>query len=244
MLRIAICDDSLEEQAHMGALVREYKSINAERFETELFCFGSAFDMLAALDGGLSFDIILLDVMMPGLTGLEAAREMRSTGKASKIIFLTSSPEFAVESYDVEAFYYALKPIWKEKLFVLLDKAVAELNMGAEESLLIKSGAGITRILLSTVEFIEVVGRKILYLRIDKSVLEAAGSMNETQAVLARFPQFLKIHRSYIVNLHYIDKLTQRNVKMSSGLLVPLPKANYPLLKEKYLEWSFDGRTE
>ncbi len=241
MLRIAICDDSLEEQTQLSSIIREYREINAERFETELSGFCNALDMLAAMESGLCFDIILLDVIMPGMTGIEAARELRTMDKTVKIIFLTTSPEFAVDSYDVSAFYYALKPIWKEKLFLVLDRAVTELRMDTDESILIKSSSGLARVFLYSIEYIEVVGRKIFYHRTDRTTLEASGSMNETQATLEEFPQFIKAHRSYMINLAHVDKLSQRNIKMSSGSLLPLPKANFPFVKEKYLEWSFSG---
>ena len=74
----------------------------------------------------MRFDILLLDVIMPGENGIDAAREIRRYDNNVKIIFLTSSAEFAVESYTVGAYFYQLKPIWEESFFRLMDSVIAE----------------------------------------------------------------------------------------------------------------------
>lgn len=71
---------------------------------------------------GVNYQLLLLDILMPGFTGIQAAREIRTFDSETKIIFLTSSPEFAVESYGVDAFYYLLKHIREGDLFPVLDR--------------------------------------------------------------------------------------------------------------------------
>lgn len=91
----------------------------------------SPFDLLAETEKGTRFDVILLDVLMPGETGIDAATEIRKFDRNVKIIFLTSSSEYAVQSYSVEAFYYQLKPICKEAFFSLMDSVISACKKGA-----------------------------------------------------------------------------------------------------------------
>jgi len=102
----------------------------------------------------------------------------------------------AVESYSVNASYYALKPIWKEKLFILLDKVISEVKIHPGISLLIKSKNGLTRIYLNKLEFAEVISKAILYHLTYGSVIEAVGSMYELEKELLVSPCSIKPHRS------------------------------------------------
>lgn len=94
-----------------------------EQRQTELSCqgFENAVDLLASIEHQ-NYDLLFLDVLMPGLNGLQAAREIRQKNDRIKIVFLTSSPEYAVESYSVQATNYLLKPATEERLFPILDQ--------------------------------------------------------------------------------------------------------------------------
>jgi DNA-binding LytR/AlgR family response regulator len=191
------------------------------------------------MESGQQYDLVLLDILMPFMTGMDAAKEIRQFNQAVKIIFMTSSPEFAVESYVVDAYYYALKPVWKEKLFILLDKVISETEIQLGASFLIKSKTGLTRIYIMRLEFAEVIGRTILYHLTDGSVIEAIGTMNELEKELLANPCFIKTHRSYIINMEQIDTISQREIKMQSHALVPLAKANYSTVKSAYIAFAF-----
>ena len=101
---------------------------------------------MAEVEKGTRFDIILLDVLMPGENGMAAAREIREYDSNVKIIFLTSSTEFAVESYAVDAWYYQLKPIRREDFFRLMDSACAACTREQKHSLILRSKSGIVRL--------------------------------------------------------------------------------------------------
>ena len=93
--------------------------------EIECAAFRSPLDLLAEIERGVRFDILLLDILMPGENGIDAAAEIRSYDSDIKIIFLTSSPEFAVQSYTVGAYFYQLKPIGAESFYRLMDSVLA-----------------------------------------------------------------------------------------------------------------------
>ena len=101
---------------------------------------------MAAIEGGARFDVLLLDVLMPGENGIDAAAEIRNYDRDVKIIFLTSSPEFAVQSYSVDAYFYQLKPIWAESFYRLMDSVLATCEKEQADSLILRCKSGISRI--------------------------------------------------------------------------------------------------
>lgn len=240
MLKIAICDDNISELSNIVSIIGDYQGLQSNNGRIKFTAFHSAVDLIAAIESGQQYNLILLDILMPFMTGMDAAKEIRQFNQDVKIIFMTSSPEFAVDSYSVDAYYYALKPIWKEKLFILLDKVISEMEIQLGASLLIKSKTGLTRIYINRLEFAEVIGRTIHYHLTDGSVIEAVGSMLELEKELLSNSCFIKAHRSYIINMEHINTLSQREIKMQSLALVPLAKANYSTLKSAYIAFAFE----
>jgi len=239
MLNIAICDDNISDLSNMVSIVNDYKSMQRDKHKIEYTAFRSAVDLIAAMESGQQYELVLLDILMPFMTGIDAAKEIRQFNRDVKIIFSTSSPDFAVESYSVRAYYYALKPIWKEKLFILLDKVISEMEVHVGVSLLIKSKTGLTRFYINRLEFAEVIGRTILYHLTDNSVIEAFGSMFMLEKELLSNLCFIKPHRSYIINMEHVGTLSQREIKMQSLTLVPMAKANYNSVKSAYMTYVF-----
>lgn len=239
MLRIAICDDNVADLSNMVSIINSYKALKSDMHIIEYKAFNSALDLISAMESGQQYDLLLLDILMPFMTGMEVAKEIRQFNQDIKIIFSTSSSEFAVESYSVGAYYYVLKPISKDKLFIILDKVLAEMESQADISFFIKGKIGLTRVYLNKLEFAEVIGRTIFYHLTDGSVLEAIGSMSELEKKLLPNPCFIKPHRSYIVNMEHIDTLSQREIKMRSHSSALIAKANYSTVKSKYMSFAF-----
>ena len=206
MLKIAFCDDDLEILKELGILLDKYKK---ERDE-DLTCtvFQSPLELLAAIEKGFSFDILFLDILMPGENGIETAKEIRQYDNNMKIIFLTSSPEFAVESYSVGAYFYQLKPIWEESFFRLMDA---------------------------------VLGRKLLFHLENGAVLESAGSLDDLAGQLMQYSNFFRPHRSFLVNMEYIQNISSRSIKMVNDAEIPIPHGKCSEIKNIYMEYAFNG---
>ena len=124
MTRIAFCDDDAALLHQMQDFLEQYRTLRG--VQLELFPYTKPMELLADIEAGVRFDVLFLDVLMPGINGINAAREIRRYDQSVRIIFLTSSAEFAVESYTVGAYFYQLKPIWQESFFRLLDSVIAE----------------------------------------------------------------------------------------------------------------------
>ena len=240
MLNVAICDDNLEDLSNITLLLGEYINTQKNKPIIEYTSFQNALDLIISLESAQKYDLILLDIVMPLVTGMSAAKEIREFNKDVKIVFLTSSTEFAFESYSVSAYDYILKPIDRKKFFFLLDKIISEKKNQINTSFLVKSKIGLTRIYINKLEFAEINGRTILYNLTNGLIIEAPGSMIELEKLLSNSLCFIKPHRSYIINMNYIVTLLQREIKMRSFSHVPISKANYSSIKSAYINFSFN----
>lgn len=237
MIRIAFCDDELSVLNDLRILLDQYR---VERnCEIAYTAFRSPLELLAEIEKDARYDILFLDVIMPGETGIDAAAEIRRYDSNVKIIFLTSSAEYAVQSYTVGAYFYQLKPIWRESFFRLMDSAVATCEKEQGDSLILRCKTGITRIELRQLEYCEVIHHTLFIHMADGRVLESTGSLDDLAGQLQSWECFLRPHRSYIVNLDYIQSLSARAVTMSGGAEIPLPRAKYHEVKDAYLERAF-----
>lgn len=239
MIKIAFCDDDMEVLHQMNELLDRYR---VERNEDITYAaFQSPFELLTEIEKGIRPDILFLDVVMPGQNGMDVAKEIRQYDTNMKIIFLTSSPEFAVESYSVGAYFYQLKPIWEESFFRLMDAVLAECEKKKKNSLILRSKDGITRIDLQQLEYCEVLGRKLLFHLEDGAVLESAGSLDDLAGQLMQYSNFFRPHRSFLVNMEYIQNISSRSIKMVNGAEIPIPHGKCSEIKNTYMEYAFNG---
>ena len=234
MIKIAFCDDDMEVLHQMNELLDRYR---VERNEDITYAaFQSPFELLTEIEKGIRPDILFLDVVMPGQNGMDVAKEIRQYDTNMKIIFLTSSPEFAVESYSVGAYFYQLKPIWEESFFRLMDAVLAECEKKKKNSLILRSKDGITRIDLQQLEYCEVLGRKLLFHLENGAVLESAGSLDDLAGQLMQYSNFFRPHRSFLVNMEYIQNISSRSIKMVNDAEIPIPHGKCSEIKNIYME--------
>ena len=239
MIKIAFCDDDMEVLHQMNELLDRYR---VERNEDITYAaFQSPFELLTEIEKGIRPDRLFLDVVMPGQNGMDVAKEIRQYDTNMKIIFLTSSPEFAVESYSVGAYFYQLKPIWEESFFRLMDAVLAECEKKKKNSLILRSKDGITRINLQQLEYCEVLGRKLLFHLENGAVLEGAGSLDDLAGQLMQHSNFFRPHRSFLVNMEYIQNISSRSIKMVNDAEIPIPHGKCSEIKNTYMEYAFNG---
>lgn len=237
MIRIAFCDDDLSVLNEMNKLLEEYRMAHSLKMTCEDFC--SPFELLAEIEKGKRFDILLLDVIMPGEDGISAAKQIRQYDSNVKIIFLTATSEYAVESYTVGAYFYQIKPVLEENFFRLMDAVISECERAKAGSLVMRCKSGITRIDLEKLEYCEVIGRTLLFHLGNGTVLESAGSMDELCGKLAAYENFLRVHRSFVINMEYILNITYKAVTMDSLQKIPIPHGKCSAIKNRYLEYAF-----
>ena len=229
--RVAICDDmarDLEEMAAVtAALLREAGlEFCVERFR-------SADALMAVRGRGASWDLILLDIMMDGKDGLQLAEALRSAGDETDLIFITSSPEYALAGYRAYPVSYLLKPLTREKLSPVLSRCLERRD--ALPSLVLDALEGGKVVLpMRDIRYLEVFRRELVVHCRDRS-LSCAGPLH---AVLSKLPAkiFYRCHRSYVVNLAQVSGIRRYCFLLRSGGEVPIAMRTYPQAQAKWLE--------
>lgn len=234
MLKIAICDDNLtfvQQTAEMLANWQEKPaSIVCQTFDNG--------DELVETHSKTPFDIILLDIVMPLVNGIETAGEIRQKDKNVKIVFLTSSPEYAVESYTVKANNYLLKPIDSKKLYQCIDE-LAEDILFVSRTIIVKGIHSVHKIPLSGIEYVEAHNKHTVFNMKDRTMIESTEPLHIHESTLSVKDGFFKCHRSYIVNINHIDTYTSKEIKMRSGYLIPVARSCQKQFEEVYFDVIF-----
>lgn len=235
---LAVCDDLQSEREGVVAALERWQQCRGAHLRYRVFSGASAM-----LDAAREepFSLYFLDILMPGMNGLEAAREIRTFDEAARIVFLTTSPGFAYESYGVHALDYLLKPVDEELLFALLDKLWLAERRPAE-GMTVKAGAALVRVLFSELSHVEVSGKHLYFNMTDGTIHQVAGTMREIEETLLERPEFARVHRAYIVNLYQVAELSAAGICTFSGQTLPVSRLLYSTVQEKYMNLLFAER--
>lgn len=224
--RIAIVDDDKTQSEYIKNIVSVWAS--ESNIAVAISVFGSA---EALLFDEREQDILLLDIEMPGMSGIELAKKIREHNEAAPIVFITGYSDYIAEGYDVSALHYLLKPIDKAKLYSVLDKAVKQI--GRNEKMLTLEVSGETFCVpLREIRYIEVSGNYVtVHAKQDFKVKKTLG---ELETLLDE--RFTRTGRSFIVNLGFVRRITKTDVFLSSGESVPLSRGMYESLNRAIID--------
>lgn len=240
-MRVAICDDDILELENIKKVLLEFINSKQSEYEITLDTFSSGHNLFDFINHVSSFDLLVLDILMPEMTGIEVASKIREKNSDCKIIFLTSSPEFAVNSYKVNAFYYLLKPFQKQELLSLLDKALISIQEEQSKSVVIKGKTGLMRIPLHTIEYIESVKHALNFHLRGGEAASCYAKMEEFREYLLADRRFVRCHQSFIVNMSMIAQITSKYFVMQDKTLIPISRTLYPQVKQSYISYFFHG---
>ncbi|BAL00207.1 putative two-component response regulator [Oscillibacter valericigenes Sjm18-20] len=237
MLHIAICDDMPQELERAGSLLKKYACEHMhDEIKTDFF--SAPLELLTHVAEKGGFDVLLLDIYMPGIIGTEAARELRAMGDKCQIIFLTTSRDHAIDAFSLDAAHYLVKPYSEKEFFAALDKVMDKFIKKDEICITIKSTEGISRVDLNKLVYAETDNHvQKLYLS-DGKVISVRKSSSELFELLEEEPRFYKCGSTYIINMDYIVELTSRNVAFSTGARIPILSRKYMELRKLYMDYS------
>lgn len=237
-MNIAICDDEILFTRELSSLLTHWAKKND--FSLTLYPYSNGDDLLTALRT-IPVDLIFLDIIMPLLNGIDTAREIRSMGLTVPVIFLTSSREFALDSYDVKAFHYLLKPVNTLKLFSVMDDFFKTYHVPAE-TFVAHTADGFCSITLNDVDYLEAQNKQVLVCLSNGTTLKIRELFTKCEGGFTPEKGFFKCHRSYIVNLSHIKQFTRTMV--TTGISsVPISRNNYSAFKDAYFSYMFDSNS-
>lgn len=235
MLKIAICDDNMMELTAIAKLLNQYRVDKGK--DIKYNAFHGAFNLLEAMRQQ-SYDVLILDILMPGIDGMRVAQEIRQFDCQVKIIFLTSSTEFAVDSYAVQAHYYLLKPGTANRLFPIMDRIFLDAQR-ATDSLYLQSSSSVARLYFNHIELLEVNNKKLLFHLSDGRTSEINGALlNYEEAFLCR-KEYVKVHRSYLVNMEFVDTFGTKELITCAKKIVPISRLLFAQVREAYMQFLF-----
>lgn len=214
-MRIAICDDIIKDADQLKLLCENFFSNND--LNIKVFCSGD--DLINAVSTGALFDMVLLDIDMPGINGIETGIVLREKCKNIIIIFITNHPQYAIEAFDCEAFHYILKPCSLEKATPILKKAVQKFNL-LHQYHIVKIQNKAIRIPIDDLYYVESCRGQIIYHTITESI-STTGTLFEAYNSL-KPAGFYQIHQGYIVNLAKIRDFDKYSVILDNGVAVAI----------------------
>ena len=227
--KIAICDDMEEDVQYIASVVRNWGE--KEKISVDLETFPSEESFLFRYAEQKDYDILLLDIEMRSMNGVELAKRIRKENDAVQIVFITGYTDYIAEGYDVSALHYLMKPLSVDKLYEVLNRAVMKIKKNERSLFLSLSG-----------EMVRIPVYEIKYLEVQQNYVTIHAENNYTvKKTLGEFERelderFYRMGRSFIVNLSCINRITKNNVFLSDGSVIPLPRGQYEPLNKAFIE--------
>lgn len=227
---VAICDDSDVDRRSIGDMVRRWAE--AARYSVRIDEFPSAESFLFEYAEKRDYDILLLDVEMRDISGIELAKRVRAERGRAEIVFITSHFEFIAEGYEVDALHYLVKPVSEEKLSEVLDRAAARLAV-EPPSVVVSFDGGTVKLLEADILYVEAFAHYLeIHTRTDVYRLKESISAFGDQLS----GDFFRAHRSYLVNLKAVERISRTGVTLAGGAEVPLARGKYDDINRAFIE--------
>ena len=240
-ITIAVCDDSRRVIDQIEQVLHGYMQTIHTPIQIRTFTDGHS--LVNACAKGNDFDICILDILMPGFSGMETAREIRHYNTSTKIIFLTSSAEYALESYEVKAYDYILKPVTAERLTDVMNDVLKEIEHRDGSGIVVKSDAGVRMLLLSNIIYVEAMGKKTVYHLYPEGTVTCTEKFAEVCHRLLDEEMFLQTHRSYLLNMNYVDRITGNDIILRDGARIPIAQGRTKEIRQMYLSYQMEDRS-
>lgn len=236
MISIAVLDDDSKDLERVTVLAEAFAS--SRSLPVRVTAFSNPFDLLDSAEKKGGFDIYLLDIVMARLTGLDVAEELRRRGERAEIVFLTSSREYGVEAFAVNAAGYLLKPVSEEAFAQVMGRLAEKLAQKGRTPVLIKVNGGVRRVMTDEIVFIESFNHRREVTLTGGRKLSTPMTLSELAEMLRPFPEFRSPHRAYLVNLNFVTGVGGAEVFVGEER-IPVAKSGCRAFKEEYLEFCF-----
>lgn len=241
MLYIAICDDLKDELNKANKMLCNYLKQRKD-IDLAIRKFQSATELMIALESGKRFDIYILDILMPDINGIVVGKKIRELDDLAAIIYLTSSPDYAVRAYGVQAYYYLMKPLQEADLFPILDRLIHKITNDMNNFILVNTH-GMKRVIqLCDIQYAENLARihAIRYFLADGSHIESGTlrkPFDQAAAPLLADPRFMQIGSSFAVNMRYIKAFGKGTLVMQNGYELSIPQRRRTEVKKQYIDF-------
>lgn len=231
---IAICDDLKSEQIALGRMVQSYARTHQRSIRLKYFFSGES--LLNALQRAEPIHLLFLDIYMPGLSGVETARRIRSAGIDLSIIFATTSQDHGLDSFEVRASDYLVKPFQEEDVAASLDWFFSHIPASLR-MLKVYSEGEWQDIPLSSILYIDVYDHQSR-IHTPRGVIVARRGLDDLESAIDS-RDFLRCHRSFLVNLNHVESIQNCDFRMTDQTLIPISTANAARIRSQFIDWTY-----
>lgn len=228
-LRFAICDDDVALLEYISGELDQWAETAGHNVKTETFPSAEAF--LFEYSENKSFDVLLLDIEMPGMNGMELAHKLRAENAMLQIIFVTGYSDYISEGYDVSALHYLMKPVAREKLFEVLSRAANKCECSVKK-LKVSFDRETKLIPISHIMYVEAQKQYVIIHSID-GTYKMKCSLSAIESQLDEY--FKKCQRSFIVNLSYVTRIKNDSLMLKNGESVPISRGMASIIKDEII---------
>lgn len=237
-MRIAICDDDRACRDETEQLVKEY--IRQNNRAIDLTVYENGMDLLEDAQRIGSFDIYILDILMPLLNGIELGVQLRELDPDSKIFYLTSSPDYSIRAFKARAWEYLLKPVKQKELFTSLDEALAMPSEKRENGMVVKTGQSSIRLTFDSILYAELKKKDIHYHLTNGKVVESTSirtGFSEAVQEMLRDSRFFMCSTSMVLNLYHVHGVNSDTLTFQNGESIYLSRRASRELRSVWVEF-------
>ncbi len=230
-LHFAICDDNPEQLKYMEELTREWGKQTKQPADVSTFLSAEAF--LFEYEENKRFDILLLDIEMPGMDGISLAKKLRQTDESLHIIFVTGYDKYIADGYDVAAFHFLIKPVKKEKFFEVLTKAL-EFIKRRSKILFFNTNRSVVKVPLDTITYIES-EQNYINVHTESETHHVKMTLANIEAMLDE--SFFRTGKSFIVGLKYVKSISKTCITLDDNTKIPLGRNLYDAANKAFINF-------
>jgi len=245
LLKLALCDDDINYRNALEKLLRGYLGRSGTP-AGRLSVFSCGQDLLAEVEENGGFDLYILDVVMPGFSGVELGKKLRAMGCGGAIVYLSVSAEYALDSYQAQAFYYLLKPVEPGRLCQVLDQAVKAMEKQKVSCVTVKTKESLRLLRLDDIVYVELANRSVHYHMAGGEQVDSVTvrcSFQEETARLLEDARFYLCGASFVVNLYYVTAVEKGFVCLDGGKRVPLARGSFAAAQRRWSDyWLGSGK--
>lgn len=235
MISIAIVDDEKEQ---IEFALKCLNSMENEEHKFRIETFSNPVDCLNTIRVNGSFDVYLLDIYMPEMTGVDLGNEIKKISENAIIIFTTTSRSHAIEAFELSALSYLVKPFTKDKLVAAISKAINVYNQNNLKSIVIKTTDGMKKVAIKDIMYVEADKHYQIFYLTEETVM-VRSTISSVWDSLKNDMRFIQPHASFIVNMDYISRLDGDDIELTNKERLPISKQMKGKVKQAYLDYMF-----
>lgn len=226
MINVAIVEDTLKDAETLKDYTR--RAVEMVNETCEITVFNNAVDFLDGYRG--NFDIVFMDIELPDINGMDAAKKLRLLDESVVLIFVTNMAQFAVGGYAVDAMDFMVKPVSYENVCIKISRAIKKIEGKREEKLVLPGKSGVTVIMIPQIRYVEIMNHRLTFFTTQGDVA-AVGSLSKIEEKLLRF-NFSRCNNYSLVNLNFVTKVEDYTVWLDKEMLTVSRARKKPFLKD------------